>query len=186
MISLEKIFLCQARSLNDKINAVQLRKLLKKEDGTYFDQKLVSELAHSFGNGGLVTIDGFGNIWKLLQKLKQQFDKLSHGSFVLTQEAFQWALENAAAQKITPSFCEQIMGFYNYEISFDVFVHSRHHIRKISSRLDFTVDGCNLMKNFKRSVSTARAATNQIDEEIITQEIEIKRITCQRLLISYS
>ena len=69
MISLEKIFLCQARSLNDKINAVQLCKLLKKEDGSYFDQKLVSELAHSFGNGGLVTIDGFGNIWKLLQKL---------------------------------------------------------------------------------------------------------------------
>ena len=185
MISLEKVFLCQARSLNDKINALQLRRLLKKEDGSRFDQKLCCELVDHFGNGGLVNIDDFDQIWALLHKRKIQFEQLSRGESVLTPDAFKWVLENVADQKIPPWFLKQIMKFYNETISLDAFVHSVHHIRKISSYLDFTENDNILMKEFQRSVSDG-TASNQIHEEIITQEIEIKRITCQRLLISYS
>ena len=78
------------------------------------------------------------------------------------------------------------MFFYNEKISFDAYIHSVHHIREISSYLDFIEDGNILMKEFKRSISNTTARSNQIHEEIIIQEIEIKRITCQRLLISYS
>ena len=186
MISLEKIFLCQARSLNDRINAVQLRRLLKKEDGSSFDSKLCSELVNHFGYGGLVNIDDFDQIWTLLHKRKIQFEQLSHGETVLTPDAFQTILENVACQKIPTWFLKQIIRFYNETISFDAFVHSVLHIRKISSYLDFTKDGNILMKEFKKSVSNARATSHQIHEEIFTQEIEIKRITCQRLLISYN
>ena len=186
MISLEKVFLSQARSLNDKINAVQLRRLLKRDDDSSFDQKLCSELVHHYGNNGLVNIDDFDEIWTRLYKLRIQFEQLSRGKSVLTPHAFKSTLENEAGQKITTWFLKQIMRFYNEKISFDAFVHSVHHIRKISSYLDFTEDGNILMKEFKGSISNSRARSNQIHEEIITQEIEIKRITCQRLLISYS
>ena len=109
MISLEKVFLSQARSLNDKINAVQLSRLLKKEDESSFDRKLCSELVNHYGNGGLVNIDDFDQIWKLLHKLKMQFEQLSRGKSVLTPDAFKWILENVAGQKITIWFLKQLM-----------------------------------------------------------------------------
>ena len=186
MISLEKVFLFQARSLNDRINAVQLRRLLKKEDGSSFDSKLCGELVNHFGYDGLVNFDDFDKIWTLLHKRKILFEQLSRGKSVLTPEAFMRILENVAGQKIPTWFLKQIMRFYNGTISLDAFVHSVHHIRKMSGRLDFTESDEILMEEFERSVSNARVTTNQIHEEIITQEIEIKRITYQTLLISYS
>ena len=186
MISLEKIFLCQARSLNDRINAVQLRRLLKKEDGSSFNKILCHELVNHFGYGGLVNIDDFDQIWTLLHKRKIQFEQLSRGKSVLTPDAFQAVLETVAGQKIPTRFLKQMIRFYNETISFDAFVHSVHHIRKISSYSDFTEDGNILIKEFKKSVSNATGTSHQIHQEIFTQEIEIKRITCQKMLISYS
>ena len=138
MISLEKIFICQARSLNDRINVVQLHRLLKNKDGSSLDSKLCSELVNHFGYGGLVNIDDFDQIWTLLHKRKTQFKQLSRGKSVLTPEAFMRILENVAGQKIPTWFLKQIMRFYNGTISLDVFVHSLHHIREMSGHLDFT------------------------------------------------
>ena len=104
MISLEKVFLSQARSLNDKINAVQLRRILKRDDGSSFDQKLCNELVYYYGNGGCVNIDDFDQIWTLLHKRKIQFEQLSRGKSVLIPDAFKWIIENFAGQKITKWF----------------------------------------------------------------------------------
>ena len=189
MISLEKVFLSQARSLNDKINAVQLRRILKRDDGSSFDQKLCNELVYYYGTGGCVNIDDFDQIWTLLHKRKIQFQQRSRGKSVLTPHAFKSSLENEAGQEIPMRFLKEIMKFYNGTISIDAFVHSMHHVRKISSYLDLNEDSNILMKEFERSVSKldfARSTSTQIHEETIIQEIEIKRITCQRLLISYN
>ena len=108
---LEKVFLCQARSINDKIKAVQLRSHLKKEDGSSFDSKLCSELVNHLGYGGLVNIEDFDQIWTLFRKRIILFEQLSRGESVLTPDAFQTILENVACQKYRHGFSNELLDF---------------------------------------------------------------------------
>ena len=167
MTSLERVFLNQARSLDDTLDGVQLQRLLKNRDGKHFDQKLCDELIDHFGESGLINYNDFDCIWTNLQERRSQFERLSRGKSVLRPEAFRWLLENVAGQRMTTPFLKQIMRFYKNEISFDVFVHAVHHIRELSSRFDFSDDE-NMMDEFLRSVFYFREPTAPTEDDIIS------------------
>ena len=105
------MFLCQARSINDKINAVQLRSLLKKRRRFKLWFKIVQWTRHHLGYGGLVNIEDFDQIWTLFRKRIILFEQLSRGESVLTPDAFQTILENVACQKYRHGFSNELLDF---------------------------------------------------------------------------
>ena len=150
MMTLEKLFKCQAVSLENSIDSTQLRQLLRIENGKMFDQKLCDELVDHFGDGGVINFDDFEAIWSHLQKMRSQFDKFAFGG-MLCSDAFKIVLEQVAGQKIRSSFIKQIRKFYKNKITFDVFVHAVHHVRVMSNKFNLKKTE-NLMDEFMKSV----------------------------------
>ena len=150
MMTLEKLFKCQAVSLENSIDSTQLRQLLRIENGKMFDQKLCDELVDHFGDGGVINFDDFEAIWSHLQKMRSQFDKFAFAG-MLCSDAFKIVLEQVAGQKIQSSFIKQIRKFYKNKITFDVFVHAVHHVRVMSNKFNLKKTE-NLMDEFMKSV----------------------------------
>ena len=149
-MTLEKLFKCQAVSLENSIDSTQLRQLLRIENGKMFDQKLCDELVDHFGDGGVINFDDFEAIWSHLQKMRSQFDKFAFGG-MLCSDAFKIVLEQVAGQKIQSSFIKKIRKFYKNKITFDVFVHAVHHVRVMSNKFNLKKTE-NLMDEFMKSV----------------------------------
>ena len=150
MMTLEKLFKCQAVSLENSIDGTQLRQLLRIENGKMFDQKLCDELVDHFGDGGVINFDDFEAIWSHLQKMRSQFDKFAFGG-MLCSDAFKIVLEQVAGQKIRSSFIKQIRKFYKNKITFDVFIHAVHHVRVMSNKFNLKKTE-NLMDEFMKSI----------------------------------
>ena len=149
-MTLEKLFKCQAVSLENSIDGTQLRQLLRIENGKMFDQKLCDELVDHFGDGGVINFDDFEAIWSHLQKMRSQFDKFAFGG-MLCSDAFKIVLEQVAGQKIRSSFIKQIRKFYKNKITFDVFIHAVHHVRVMSNKFNLKKTE-NLMDEFMKSI----------------------------------
>lgn len=149
-MTLEKLFKCQAVSLDNSIDGTQLRQLLRIENGKMFDQKLCDELVDHFGDGGVINFDDFEAIWSHLQKMRSQFDKFAFGG-MLCSDAFKIVLEQVAGQKIQSSFIKKIRKFYKNKITFDVFIHAVHHVRVMSNKFNLKKTE-NLMDEFMKSI----------------------------------
>ena len=150
MMTLEKLFKCQAVSLENSIDSIQLRQLLRIENGKLFDQKLCDELVDHFGSAGVINFGDFEAIWSHLGKMRSQFDKFAYMG-MLSSDAFKIVLQQVAGQKIKSSFIKKIQKFYKNKITFDVFVHAVHHVRVISDKFNLYKTE-NLMDEFLKSV----------------------------------
>ena len=153
-MTLEKLYKCQAATLADSIDSVQLRQLLRIENGKLFDQKICDELVDHFGEAGVINFDNFEDIWSHLQKMRSQFDKFAFEG-MLSGGAFKSVLEQVAGQKIKTSFIKKLLKFYKFTVTFDVFVHSVHHIRIMSDKFNLQKTE-HLMDEFMRSVYYAK------------------------------
>jgi len=162
MMTLEKLFKCQAVSLENSIDSTQVRKLLRLRNGKMFDKKLCDELIDHFGNGGVINFGDFELIWTHLEKMRTQFEKFQYMD-MLSMDAFKIVLEQVAGQKIKSSFIKQIGKFYHNKITFDVFVHAVHHVRVMSDKFNLQRTK-NLMDEFMRSVYYFKpSAPNEFD-----------------------
>ena len=149
-MSLEEIFLKQADNLNSRIDCIQLRQLLRLENGKRFDSQLCEELVIHFGYSGTITFNDFKAIWCSLKKKRKDFDQFSYRG-QLCSASFQMLLEQIIRRQLPSEFIRKLVDFYGQKITFDVFVHAVHHI-KIIAISGSAICPDNLMEEFCNSV----------------------------------
>ena len=150
MMSLEEIFLKQAVNLNSRINSIQLRQLLRLENGKCFDSQLCDELVMHFGDCNTINFIGFDKIWSLLKKRRREFDQFSYRG-QLCSASFQMVLEQIIHKQLPSEFIQKLAHFYGNQITFDAFVHATHHVKIITAT---GVPLCSnvLMERFRESI----------------------------------
>ena len=153
MMSLEEIFLTQAVNLNSRINSIQLRQLLRLENGKCFDSQLCDELIVHFGDRNTINFKDFEGIWSLLKKRRKDFDQYSYRGQLCTA-SFQMVLEQNIHKQLQSDFIQKLVQFYGKQITFDVFIHAVHHI-KIVTASDSPLCSVILMERFRDSIRTS-------------------------------
>ena len=164
MMSLEEIFLKQAVNLDSRIDSIQLRQLLRLENGKCFDSQLCDELVVHFGQCNTINFSDFEEIWSLLKKRRMDFDEFSYNG-QLCSASFQMLLEQIVHKQLPTDFVQKLVHFYGKQITFDVFVHAVHHV-KIIIATEIPLCADILMKRFRESI---RTSTNS---EIIVTDIQ--------------
>ena len=173
---LEDVFLIKAVTLDSKINAKQLRKLLTLENEKCFDSQLVDELVLYFGDHNTISFRNFEEIWSHLRLRRLDFDQFSKNGH-LGLDDFQMLLEHITEKQLQSEFIHRLVNFYGRQITFDVFVHSVHHVDIITAS-DELLSPDILMEKFGESVRTntkSAAIMNEIQPSAPPEEIVPRR-----------
>ena len=137
VIQLWKVFEMKGKVDTDSLDADQIRDILIMENDKKFDKIICQELTERFGSkfyDGVyrVSYRQFRLLWEDLGKIRVIFDKYKRDG-VMNKRKFKKILEILLDQNLDAKFVEELVIFYNNQITFDAFYHANRHLRRLSA-----------------------------------------------------